>query len=585
MNNKQYVGRRVSSIEVYDEIGPITGVALLLDEENEILAGNDKGYVLEVNCPYGTQEMADNILAKVSGHTYKGFRAQGAKLDPTAELGDGVTVDGNYSMLAYRNVNFGSGHMSEIAAPGESTLEHEFNYQSPSKRENNRKEAKTKALIEKTAELFRVEVAGTVERVENAEDDIAALDKTAGELRDDVDAVEERVTKFEVSLDGVSAEVTNNKNAVTALDLELGNIETRVQDAEGNISKVTQKVDSFTIEVSSGSTTAQIKLKAGDTVVGSGTIEMTGLVSFTGLENGTTTINGGCLATGKIQDKTGNTYWDLDEGEMVLHNAEIRTLAVKTFLAADYTSDDLTAVQKIVNGTVTPTTAQIERYDINCDGQVDNADYARLYFIVNSQQNVTVTWKYCVDPADRTNTLSLIKEETVQYSDGTSITTESVIFAAGAGRVKTNFLDVIGGMSVSGDVKAYGDVTASGTVHADGGFTAENGWTVMHGGNSGVGLLSLPDNLTSSNTTATVTYPAGTVGFHVYGYPISGASMVGTFIPLSLCNGTSFQLADDGNYVTFTMTADTSARALTITRTGGAGWITSVHPLYFGSTT
>ena len=42
MNNKHYVGRQVSSHEWYDEIGPITGVALLLDNNNEELKEIDE---------------------------------------------------------------------------------------------------------------------------------------------------------------------------------------------------------------------------------------------------------------------------------------------------------------------------------------------------------------------------------------------------------------------------------------------------------------------------------------------------------------------------------------------------------------
>lgn len=128
MNNKFYVGNKASSFEAYNEIGPITGVSLLVDDETEYIAGTNSGFVLEVNCPFGTQTMANDILAKVNGKTYKGYRAEGAELDPTAELGDGITIRGLYSMLAFRAASFGPGYMSEISAPGESDLDHEYPY-------------------------------------------------------------------------------------------------------------------------------------------------------------------------------------------------------------------------------------------------------------------------------------------------------------------------------------------------------------------------------------------------------------------------------------------------------------------------
>ncbi len=158
MNNKHIVGKRISSFELYDKLGPITGIALLLDDENELIAGDDTGYMLEVSCPYGTQTMADNLLAKLQGKTYQGYRAQNAILSPTAELGDGITVNGIYSLLAYRVVNFGPGHMSEIAAPGESALEHEYSWKSPEKKEFDRKLAQTRSLISKTAEEVKISV-------------------------------------------------------------------------------------------------------------------------------------------------------------------------------------------------------------------------------------------------------------------------------------------------------------------------------------------------------------------------------------------------------------------------------------------
>lgn len=158
MNNKHYVGKRISAFELYDNIGPITGVALLLDDENELLAGDDSGYMLEVSCPFGTQAIADDLLTALRGKTYQGFRGENAVLSPTAELGDGMTVNGIYSLLAHRTVNFGPGHMSEVEAPGESTMEHEFKWESPEQKEFKRKMAVTRSLIEKTSEQIALRI-------------------------------------------------------------------------------------------------------------------------------------------------------------------------------------------------------------------------------------------------------------------------------------------------------------------------------------------------------------------------------------------------------------------------------------------
>lgn len=195
MNNKHYVGKRISSFELYNDIGPITGVALLLDDENELLAGDDSGYMIEVNCPYGTQAIANDILAKLQGKTYKGFRGENAVLDPAAELGDGISANGMYSMLAHRNVTFGPGHMSDISAPGESTPEHEYKWTDPKERAFKRKLAQTQSMISKTAEEIRLEIEAVDGRV-------SSISQTVDNLSFKVVGADGKTSEIKLSGDG-----------------------------------------------------------------------------------------------------------------------------------------------------------------------------------------------------------------------------------------------------------------------------------------------------------------------------------------------------------------------------------------------
>lgn len=149
MNNKFYIGDRAASFEAYNEIGPITSVSVIVDDDTEYLSGSKDGFVLEVNCPYGTQQMANDILTRVNGKTYKGYRADGAELDPSAELGDGITIRGLYSMLAFRSASFGPEHMSEIAAPGEGDVGHEFPYITETERKIRQSQATVNEWLQK----------------------------------------------------------------------------------------------------------------------------------------------------------------------------------------------------------------------------------------------------------------------------------------------------------------------------------------------------------------------------------------------------------------------------------------------------
>lgn len=147
MNGKHYIGNKAQSFEEYENI-TIDGIILRGNGETTYTRGDQDGFVLSINCPYASEIMADKLFALVNGKTYKGYRAGNAILDPMAELGDGVTVAGLYSVLAYRQVTFGPDHTSEISAPAESGLNHEYQYVGQTQREIDKNEEESKKDLE-----------------------------------------------------------------------------------------------------------------------------------------------------------------------------------------------------------------------------------------------------------------------------------------------------------------------------------------------------------------------------------------------------------------------------------------------------
>lgn len=101
------------------------------------------GRTMEANCPLckpsNRQEIADRLLASLSSYGYQPFTASGATVNPLAELGDGITVHGVYGGLYQQDLDFGSLMSSDISAPGEQELEHEFAYQTANERRYSRK--------------------------------------------------------------------------------------------------------------------------------------------------------------------------------------------------------------------------------------------------------------------------------------------------------------------------------------------------------------------------------------------------------------------------------------------------------------
>lgn len=236
MNNKHYVGKRISAFELYDEIGPITGVALLLDDENELLAGDDSGYMIEVSCPYGTQAIADDILTKLKDKTYKGYHGENAILSPAAELGDGISVNGIYSMLAHRNVVFGPGHMAEISAPGDSDLENEYKWTDPKYRAFKRKLAQTQSMISKTSEEIRLEITAVDERVSTISQTVDSIELSVssanGSTTFTLKAGEAELSTKTLNL---SVDAVNVTGKLTASQIDATDLHVKAANIDGDI--------------------------------------------------------------------------------------------------------------------------------------------------------------------------------------------------------------------------------------------------------------------------------------------------------------------------------------------------------------
>ena len=253
MSDKVFLGTRMAQLDTSPSLAPVSKVILAVDSENAYIAGDDTGRTIEVTCPYGTQEMANNILAALSSYTYTPAMAQDAILDPAAEIGDGLTMGGVYTVLAQSTLTFDGLMTSDAGAPGQAEQESEYKYQSPVIADINWQIAETRSLISKTSE--------------------------------------EILLKVENELEGLSS----------SFSVQLGQIQSQVTGLDGQVSSITQKVDNITLSVSNGSTSSSISLSVGGVTVSSQTIQMNGLVTFTGLANGTTTIDGACIKTGTIE--------------------------------------------------------------------------------------------------------------------------------------------------------------------------------------------------------------------------------------------------------------------------------------------
>lgn len=110
-----------------------TGVRFLLDDDQEIFAGDETGYVYEIECPFATQAAANSLLTQMHGFVYRPFAAEAAVIDPACELGDTVSVpDGSggtfLTGLYSCNMVFNALCRASVSAPADEALDHEYPY-------------------------------------------------------------------------------------------------------------------------------------------------------------------------------------------------------------------------------------------------------------------------------------------------------------------------------------------------------------------------------------------------------------------------------------------------------------------------
>lgn len=217
----------MQSLEVGRQISAYTGVVVHAGQDgngNEIIysAGNTTGYVLDVDNPIGTQRMADGILAalKLRGIKYNPFAADRVLLDPSAEIGDGVTVNSTDSVILSLDTRFGHSMYADVAAPFDEEVDHEFQYEPKMQREFKRESSYTRSRITQTESQIALEVA----RATAAEGSLSS-----------------RIT---INADSITSEVTNRINAVNGE-------KNRAEGAESSLSsRITQTETDISAKVS-----------------------------------------------------------------------------------------------------------------------------------------------------------------------------------------------------------------------------------------------------------------------------------------------------------------------------------------------
>lgn len=214
-----YIGLQAEEFAPGQDTDAITKVEIL-DSNGDVLAevGTDNGRTLSATNPDGTKEMAQHILTQVNGYVYRPYEAANALIDPAAELGDGVTIGGVYSVLAQTNIILDGLYSADIAAPTDDEIEDEYPYISPLERQVRKNYQNARSLISKTADEIRFEVENELEELSSAF--TVELEGITGR----VDGLDGAYTELSLTIDGFTVKDSSGTTRIKGSSIETGSL-------------------------------------------------------------------------------------------------------------------------------------------------------------------------------------------------------------------------------------------------------------------------------------------------------------------------------------------------------------------------
>lgn len=233
MSDITYIGQKMKGFQSEPEFDGFSRVVIIVSEDLEYVAGSETGRTMTLECPWGTQQMADNILDSIRGFQYHPYTASGALLDPATELGDGLTANNVYGGIYSISTNFGGLCRADVSAPAEKELDHEYPY------------------VQKQDRIIRRNKAQMISQI------LVQADRISAEVENRESSERELYAALTVQADRITAEVKDRQNAVNQLNSQLsiqsGQISAKVSKTGGNSSSFGWVLDdsSWTIKANS----------------------------------------------------------------------------------------------------------------------------------------------------------------------------------------------------------------------------------------------------------------------------------------------------------------------------------------------
>lgn len=276
----------------------ISRVILTVDGETSYSSGDESGKTIEKTCPWGSQAMADRILASVKGVRYRPFTGTDGMLDLAAEVGDGITAGGVYSVLAQTDITFDRLCAADVSAPGANEATSEYLYKSQARRQSERELARIRSSITKTAERITLQVENAVEGLSGR------LELTSKSLTAEIKDTREGLTsRIEQTASSLTTQINNTQSGLNSkIEQTASSIQTQVNGLNNAYSSLSQSVNSISLGVYNGDSSSTITLYRDNVAIASQNISFRGMVTFDDLNgNHGTTIDGGAINTNTLQ--------------------------------------------------------------------------------------------------------------------------------------------------------------------------------------------------------------------------------------------------------------------------------------------
>ena len=175
------VGKETGALDTSPTLPGYSAVEIVIDEDNTYFYGNTTGRTLRVDNPFGSRvttvndpivaQTAAAILASVQGFQYQPYKAEGAILNPAAEIGDAITVEDMYSGIYKQARTFGSLMRATVSAPQDEEIDHEYPYTPKRDREFRRQIEQNSTEITQNSEQIALTAASVTSLDESLKSD------------------------------------------------------------------------------------------------------------------------------------------------------------------------------------------------------------------------------------------------------------------------------------------------------------------------------------------------------------------------------------------------------------------------------